>query len=264
MQVACIREDQKTDRVERFRKLLLPALPRAWSTKQHLLLVLEALVFLEDDTTSKVLCPVHIRRISDSDELFSVLFLDVVEVGLVRPGLVRVESWLVAESWHRKEVLLPEIEGVRDGEVKRAIAQVIIVVLVLIDGLHQRHGVADAACHLVKHQARALVQYKHSLAILRAEPTDLASDHQHSIHCDVLLVEVQFRDDFSVHHSLCRPDSVRDLQLEALALHLETHTLLEARLCALDSSLLRFTVLCVVAGDTGVPHRYDLHGEELI
>ena len=83
----------------------------------------------------------------------------------------------MAHSWHRKKVALTEFESERYSEVKGAVAQVIVSVLVLIDGFHQRYRVADSRGNLVKHKSWTFVEYKNSLAVFRAVTRDLTSNH---------------------------------------------------------------------------------------
>lgn len=204
MKVARVGEDEEADMIESLCELLL-SLRGTWTPEQDLLLVFEAFVFLEYDATRQVFCPVDIRWKPDCHQFFSVFFFDIVEVSLVLSHLVRMERRFVAHRRHREEVALPELEGEWDGEVERAIPQVVVVVFVLVHCLHEGDWVTYASSHLVKHEARALVHNEHCLAIFGAETRNLAPDDQHSVYRDVLLVEVEFRDDFTVDHSFRGP-----------------------------------------------------------
>ena len=79
-----------------------------------------------------------------------------------------MNSRFMTHRWHRQKVSLTELESERDSKVERAVAQVIIGVLVRINCFHKRHWAADPACDLVEDQAWALVQDEGSLAVLEA------------------------------------------------------------------------------------------------
>ena len=87
----------------------------------------------------------------------------------------------MTQSWHLQKVSLPEIESEWDGKVKRTVPQVIVVVLVLIDSLHQGYRIANATLNLVKYETRALIQNEGVLSIFYAVSGDHASDHEHCV-----------------------------------------------------------------------------------
>ena len=122
-------------------------------------LVFESLSLQVDEAICQLICLVHIRRVAHRHVLFSIFLLEVAQIGRARrPLLLLMNIGVVAKSRHQQKVALTKLKRERDRKVKRAVPQVVVIVLVLIDGLHEWHRIADATCNLVKHQAWALVQ----------------------------------------------------------------------------------------------------------
>ena len=96
---------------------------------------------------------------------------------------------VVAHGRHRQEVPLAEFVRERNREVKRAVSEVIVIVLILVDSLHKRYRVTNLACDFVQDEARAFVEDESSLPVFRTVARYLPTDHKHSVHRNVLLVE---------------------------------------------------------------------------
>lgn len=90
---------------------------------------------------------------------------------------------------HRQEVPLAELVRKRDREVKRAVSEVIVIVLILVDCLHKRYRVTNLACDIVEDEARAFVEDESSLPVFRAVARYLPTNHKNSVYRNVLLVE---------------------------------------------------------------------------
>ena len=130
------------------------------------MLVLEALGLLADDAVGQVVRLVDVRGEADRHELLTVFLAKVAQVRGVGLLLLLVDGGVVAHGGHLEEVTLAKLVGERDGKVERAVAQMVVVVLVLVDGLHEGYWVADLAGHLVEDEAWTLIQDKGGLAVL--------------------------------------------------------------------------------------------------
>ena len=106
----------------------------------------------------------------------------------------------------------------------------VVIVLVLVDSLHQWDWIANLASNLVKYKSGALVQNERCLAIVRAVSRDLASDHEYSVQSDVLLVKIELGDNLTVYESFGGTYTIRDLELHTLAMDLKTHPFLQIAL----------------------------------
>ena len=119
------------------------------AAKKHLLLVLESFRLLTHDSISQVIRLIHVGRESYGHQFFSIFCLEVVQVSRMALLLLSMDLGVVAHDRHGEKVSLPEIISEGDSEVKGAISQMVVIVLVLIYGLHERHRIANETRHLV-------------------------------------------------------------------------------------------------------------------
>ena len=196
------------ERIFQFAWLLLHIRWRCAAAKKHLLLIFESFSFLANDAIGKVIGLINICGKPDGHELFSVFFFKVAQVSRMWLLLLLMDLRVVAHGRHRQEVPLAKLIRKRDREVKRAISEVIVIVLILVDCLHKRYRVTNLACDFVQDEARAFVEDESSLPVFRAVTRNLPTNHKHSVYRNVLLVESKLWDDLSIDQCFCSTKTI--------------------------------------------------------
>ena len=145
MVVAGVRQYLEADLVRRGYHLDFLVKRSVWgSPKQDLLFVLESLVLLSDDALSEILCFLRVCWKLDRHEVLLLVFAEL---------FTPIELWGLGEEI---EVTTLEFLSVGYCKLLRAIFQMVIVILVLLTGLHERHWIAYFGGHRVKDEAWTL------------------------------------------------------------------------------------------------------------
>ena len=200
------------ERIFKFALLLLRRIRWRWAAaKKYLLLVFESLGFLANDAICKVICLVDICGKPDGHELFSILLFEVAQVSWMWLLLLLVNLRVMAHGRHWQEVPLAELIAKGNREVKRAIPEVIVIILILVNCFHERNWAANLACNFVENEARAFVEDESSLPVFRAVTRYLPTNHKHSVYRNVLLVESKLRNDLSIDQCFCGAKSIRHI-----------------------------------------------------